>query len=70
MHEHFLKDQFDILKLRAARGEISRRTFGQMAAALLGTTALGLGATAARAQSGELVFVNWGGDAGTAYDEA
>jgi putative spermidine/putrescine transport system substrate-binding protein len=70
MHEHFLKDQFDILKQRAASGKISRRTFGQMAAALLGTTALGLGATAARAQSGELVFVNWGGDAGTAYDEA
>ena len=70
MHEHFLKDQVEILKLRAARGEISRRGFTRMAAALLGTTALGLRGTAALAQSGELVFVNWGGDAGAAYDEA
>lgn len=70
MHEHFLKDQVEILKLRAARGEISRRGFTQLAAALLGTTALGLRGTAAFAESGELVFVNWGGDAGTAYDEA
>ena len=58
MHEHFLKDQVEILKLRAARGEISRRGFTRMAAALLGTTALGLRGTAALAQSGELVFVN------------
>ncbi len=70
MHEHFQKDQIEILKLRAARGEISRRGFTQMAAALLGTTALGLRGTAAFAQSGELVFVNWGGDAGAAYDAA
>lgn len=70
MHEHFLKDQVEILKLRAARGEISRRGFTQMAAALLGTTVLGLRGTAAFAAGGELVFVNWGGDAGAAYDAA
>lgn len=70
MHDHFLKDQFEILKLRAARGEVSRRGFITAAAALLGTTAIGLRGSPALAQSGELVFVNWGGDAMTAYDEA
>lgn len=70
MHDHFLKDQADILKLRMRRGEISRRGFGQLAAALLGTTAFGLRGTAAFAETKELVFVNWGGDAGTAYDAA
>lgn len=70
MHQHFLKDQVEILKLRAARGEITRRGFAKMAVALLGTTTLGLRGTAALADEGELVFVNWGGDAMTAYDEA
>lgn len=70
MHDHFLKDQAEILELRMRRGEISRRGFGQLAAALLGTTALGLRGTGAFAETKELVFVNWGGDAGAAYDEA
>ena len=70
MHEQFLKDQVEILAQRHARGEISRRSFAGLAAALLGTTALGLRGTVAQAASGELVFVNWGGDAGAAYDAA
>ncbi len=70
MHEHFLKDQAEILKTQLARGAISRRGFAQLAAVLMGSTALGLRGTAAQAAGGELVFVNWGGDAGTAYDEA
>lgn len=70
MHGPFERDCLEILATRANRGEISRRRFGQLAAALLGTTALGLKGAPALAQSGELVFVNWGGDANTAYDEA
>ena len=70
MNEHFERDCLEILATRAQRGQISRRSFAQLAAVFLGTTALGLRGTVAMAQSGELVFVNWGGDAGTAYDEA
>ncbi len=70
MNEHFEKDCLEILATRAQRGEISRRSFTQLAALFMGTTALGLKGAPALAQSGELVFVNWGGDANTAYDEA
>lgn len=49
---------------------ISRRSLGQTAAVLLGSAAFGLRGRIALAQSGNLVFVNWGGDAGTAYDAA
>lgn len=70
MNEHFQKDCLEILATRARRGEISRRGFTQLATLLLGTTALGLRGTPVLAQSGELVFVNWGGDAGAAYDAA
>lgn len=52
------------------RPTISRRRLGQTAAALMGSAAFGLRGRIALAQSGSLVFVNWGGDAGTAYDEA
>ena len=70
MNEPFQRDCIDILKTRLAQGHISRRDFATGLALLLGTSALGLRGTAAMAQAKELVFVNWGGDAGTAYDEA
>lgn len=66
MDRAFRKDQIDILKTRMARGEISRRQFTQIASVLLGAGAMGV-PLAARASSDELVFVNWGGDAGPAY---
>jgi putative spermidine/putrescine transport system substrate-binding protein len=53
-----------------ATGAISRRRFTQMAALLLSASPLALGATRGWAAEGELVFVNWGGDAGPAYDKA
>ena len=68
MNTHFQNDLAEILKERAAKGQISRRQMLQGFAALMGTTALGAGA--ARAQEGRLVFVNWGGDALDAMDEA
>lgn len=68
MHGPFLKDQSAILALRLARGQISRRQLGTMGGALLGAAALG--GRPGWAQPSELVFVNWGGDAGPAYDEA
>lgn len=70
MNDHFQRDCLEILADKARRGEITRRRFTQLAAALLGTSALALRGTPALADSGELVFVNWGGDAGPAYDKA
>ena len=70
MNGPFKRDCIDILETRLKRGQISRRDFTTGLSLLLGTSALGLRGTAAMAQSGQLVFVNWGGDASTAYDEA
>ncbi len=70
MNDKFQQDCLEILAIRARRGEISRRRFTQIATALLGTTALGLKAVPALADSGRLVFVNWGGDATSAYNKA
>ncbi|NVK47220.1 MAG: ABC transporter substrate-binding protein [Rhodobacteraceae bacterium] len=70
MHNNFQKDLVDILKERSAKGQISRRQLMQGFAALMGTSAIGLGATPARAEDGRLVFVNWGGDALDAMDAA
>ena len=70
MNEHFQTDCLDRLAERARAGEISRRRFTQLAVALLGTTALATRGTPVLAQSGELVFVCWGGDAITAYEKA
>jgi putative spermidine/putrescine transport system substrate-binding protein len=53
-----------------ANGGMSRRRFTQMAALLLSASPIALGATRGWAAEGELVFVNWGGDAGPAYDKA
>ncbi len=70
MNGPFQKDCIEILQTRLAKGRINRRDFAMGMAALLGSTAFGLRPDAAQAQSGQLVFVNWGGDAGPAYDAA
>ncbi len=70
MNGPFQKDCLDILKTKLERGQISRRDFTLGLSMLMGTSALGLSAGQAQAQSGELVFVNWGGDAGPSYDAA
>lgn len=70
MTDNFEKDCLDILEAKAARGEISRRRFTQIAAFLLAGAPLALRAKGAEAAANELVFVNWGGDAGKAYDAA
>ncbi len=70
MNGPFQRDQVEILSERLKRGQISRRDFATGLALLLGTSAIGLRATPAAAQSKDLVFVNWGGDAGPAYDAA
>jgi putative spermidine/putrescine transport system substrate-binding protein len=69
MNDAFQKDCLEILSQKVERGEISRRRFVQLAAMLLGTGALGLGGRGAHA-AGQLVLVNWGGDALKAYDAA
>ncbi|MCA0942701.1 ABC transporter substrate-binding protein [Salipiger pacificus] len=70
MNSHFQNDCVEILKEREAKGQISRRQMLQGLGALMGTTAIGLGARGAQAAEGKLVFVNWGGDALDAMDEA
>ena len=70
MNTPFEADQLEILADKARNGAISRRRFTQLAIALMGTSAVALRGTPVLAQSGELVFVNWGGDAKTAYDTA
>ncbi len=70
MNAHFEADQIEILADKARKGEISRRRFTQLAVMMMGTAAVGLRGAPVLAASGELVFVNWGGDAMTAYDTA
>lgn len=70
VHAPFERDRLELLADRARRGSISRRRFTQLAALLLGSGGLALRGTPVLARDGELVFVNWGGDAGPAYDEA
>jgi putative spermidine/putrescine transport system substrate-binding protein len=69
MHGAFQRDCLEILAHKAARGEISRRRFAQLAGVLL-AGATGLRAGTAGAAANELVLVNWGGDAIKAYDAA
>jgi putative spermidine/putrescine transport system substrate-binding protein len=64
------KHSIETLSARAVRGEISRRQFTQLAALVLAGTPMLLRSTGAFAQAKELVLVNWGGDAITAYDAA
>lgn len=70
MNQNFRNDCMAILKERLDKGQISRRQLMQGMGALLGTTALGLGTGRAQAATDDLVFVNWGGDALTAMNEA
>ena len=70
MNSHFQEDCIQILAERARRGEISRRRFTQLAVAMMGAAAVAARGTPVLADTGELVFVNWGGDAMTAYDQA
>ena len=51
-------------------GGLSRRRFTQMAALLLTASPVALSASRGWAAANELVLVNWGGDAGPAYDKA
>jgi len=70
MNEAFQKDCLEILADKVKRGEISRRRFVQAAAMLLAGGPALMRASDAHAAVNELVFVNWGGDAMTAYDKA
>lgn len=70
MNEAFQKDCLEILADKVKRGEMSRRRFTQLAAMLLADAPLAFRAGGALAQEKQLVFVNWGGDAVTAYDKA
>ncbi|UDL94613.1 ABC transporter substrate-binding protein [Lichenihabitans sp. PAMC28606] len=70
MNDAFQKDCLEILAGKVERGEISRRRFAQIAAMVLAGAPLALRAGGARAADGQLVLVNWGGDALKAYDAA
>ena len=70
MNDAFEKDCLAILAERAQRGEIGRRRFAQLAGLLLAGAPVALRAGRAEATSGELVLVNWGGDAIKAYNKA
>jgi putative spermidine/putrescine transport system substrate-binding protein len=70
MSMEFEKETLEILSKRVESGALSRRRFTQIAAMLIGGAPLALKAKGAWAAANELVFVNWGGDAGTAYDKA
>lgn len=69
MDRNFLKDCLGRLEEAHDAGRIDRRSFLK-AAALLGVAPLALRAGSAEAAGGDLVFVNWGGDASKAYDTA
>jgi len=62
-------ERLESLTARVKRGEISRRDFTALIAGLVAAAPL-LRGTAAYAQAKELVLVNWGGDAITAYGAA
>lgn len=70
MNDEFNKDCVEILAERARNGTISRRRFTQLAAAVMGSSALAMFGTPTLAADGKLVFVNWGGDAINAFDTA
>ena len=69
MQGNFRKDCADILSQRLSKGQISRREFATGLAMLMGAGTLGL-SSRVEAASGQLVYVNWGGDAIDAMMEA
>ena len=66
----FARDCAEIAAERHAAGEIDRRSFIMALTAIGALTAGGLAPSVARAASGELVVVNWGGPAVDAYQNA
>tara|TARA_R110002020_G_scaffold26514_8_gene85961 strand:- start:801 stop:1913 length:1113 start_codon:yes stop_codon:yes gene_type:complete len=70
MNGHFQKDQALLLAEKLKTGQISRRSFLQGLGVLVGSSALGLSASGAKAQPNEMIYVNWGGDAIEAMAEA
>lgn len=70
MNRAFQEDCVAILADKARRGEISRRRFTQLALSLMGGAAIAVRGAPVLAANGQLVFVNWGGDAGPAYETA
>jgi putative spermidine/putrescine transport system substrate-binding protein len=70
MNRHFQQDCLEILAAKAERGMIDRRTFAKLAALVVGGAPVMLRSRGSSAAEGELVFVNWGGDAIDAYDKA
>lgn len=70
MDRQFAKDHLELLAAKAGAGKISRRRFTQIGMLLLGSSALALRGTPVLADDGQLVFVNWGGDAVAAYESA
>jgi putative spermidine/putrescine transport system substrate-binding protein len=64
------RQALDSLSARVAHGEISRRQFTQLAGLALAGAPMLLRSSDAFAQAKQLVMVNWGGDAITAYDAA
>ena len=70
-HDAFRKDCASLLAQQLKSGSISRRDFATGMALLFGASTLGLNAaSSAKAQSGRLVYCNWGGDAIDAMSEA
>lgn len=69
MDRNFLADCLGRLEEARSSGRIDRRGFLK-AAALLGVAPIALRAGPADAAGGDLIFVNWGGDASKAYDTA
>ena len=69
MNRHFQKDCAAILTHRLKTGAIDRRQFAKGVGALLGLP-VAMRASLSFAQAQQLVLVNWGGDAMTAYAEA
>jgi len=70
MDQGFQRDCLERLGERAARGEIDRRRFMQLAGVLLAGLPVALRSELAEAAAKQLVFVNWGGDATKAYTDA
>ncbi|NIZ11363.1 ABC transporter substrate-binding protein [Pseudooceanicola sp. HF7] len=70
MNGHFQKDQALLLAEKFKSGRINRRSFVQGLGMLAGASALGLNAATAKADTKEMIYVNWGGDAIDAMAEA
>ena len=70
MNRPFQQDCVELLAAKLARGQLDRRSFIEAAALALAGAPLALRPLRAAAAERTLVFVNWGGDALRAYDQA